>query len=285
MSLYDEALTLLAMTPDSTPKSGTWTNNLADRGRVLFDDAELFVNWLTSVNSFAFPRLRDDPLALPVIAKWLRHLEMLPPVGESPYANKETLFDIYRIPVSTVLMQYSWYAQQIETVSPGRILEIGPGYGGLARILCTIKPREYTILDIPSSLFCSYIYLRLNFPDARCVWCTKVEDLTKPADFRFVPADFWRHLLPETFDMAINTCSLGEMLPEVRDNYMELIHATSRHFYSHNRYNDRAPPPDTAIPALVLDDRWETLFDEIEGVAQTDPETPASREQLLRRIA
>ncbi len=283
MSLYAEALTLLAMTPDTTAKSGTWTNNLADRGRPLFDDAGTFVNWLTSCNSFCAPHLKDDPVASPTISKWLPHLKDIP-VGESPYACQASLFTIAGKQVSTVSLQHTYYAQQIERVSPDRILEIGAGFGGLARILCTIKPRSYTILDIPSSLFCSYVYLKLHFPDCTFAWATNEREMQSHADFFFVPAHLWRELMTYDFDMAINTCSMGEMLPESRDNYMKLIEQTCRHFYSHNRHNDKAPPPDTAIPAIVLDDKWETLFDEIEGAAQTDPETPASRELLLRRI-
>ena len=39
------------------------------------------------------------------------------------------------------------------------------------------------------------------------------------------------------------------------------------------------------LPAIILDDRWEILFDKVEGVAQIDPATPPSRELMVRRCA
>jgi hypothetical protein len=284
LSVWAEAKALLANTPDSSPASKLWTLNTQCIAEVIraYPDERGFIHWLTSVNFFTSPHMGS--LMYVVADKWLALLER-PVVEESPYANPLASFwRDFRL-LSTACLQANYYAQQVDTVNPVSILEIGAGYGVLARVLSLKAPRRYTILDLPVSLFCSYVFLRTHFPEKACIWVQSQSDLDSEADFHFVPASLAMSLASQSYDMAINTCSMGEMLPENRDDYLRLIGATSRHFYSHNREGERfhTLPADTALPAITLDNRWEYLFDETMGRAQVDPELPPSRELLVRR--
>ncbi len=288
--IYAEALELLAATPDDTAKSILWQDHnpsMINSARGACRDAPAFIQWLTSVNCFTAPHLASDPLRDVIIDDWLAILKNIP-VEESPHATEDGIVVRDGKRLSTQLLLHTYYAERIDTIKPMRILEIGAGFGGLARILNTKMPRSYTILDIPGSLFCSWVYLKTHFPHSIFTWCRDAADLDAPADFRFVPAHLWQDLKTHRFDMAVNTCSLGEMLPENRDNYLELIEATSAYFYSHNRESvDRVPslPKDTSVPAVILGTKWQIMFDETQGNAQTDPECPPSRELLVRICA
>ena len=282
--IWQEALEHLAATPDDTTRSELWVGNgdqlAAARDR--FDNCRDYIGWLTSVDHFTAPHAHDAPQ---IIDNWLAILKDVP-VEESPHATPGGIMVRDGKRLSTQLLLHTYYAGRIDTLKPIRILEIGAGFGGLARILNTTERRKYTILDIPGSLFCSYIYLRSHFPDRIFTWCQDAADLDAPADFRFVPARLWKDLMAHRFDMAINTCSMGEMLPENVVDYMQLIGETCQYFYSHNREGlERVPtlPKDTALPAVTLDDQWEIIFDEIGGNAQTDPLAPPSRELLVKR--
>ncbi len=81
------------------------------------------------------------------------------------------------------------------------------------------------------------------------MWAKDAADLDAPADFRYVPAHLWKALESHRYDMAINTCSMGEMLPERRDEYLALIEATCKYFYSHNRED-----------SVLLGPQWEALI-------------------------
>ncbi len=107
-----------------------------------------------------------------------------------------------------------------------RVLEIGPGYGALARTLMEIFPGqlEYILCDLPSGLFYSSVYVGHYHPEARMVsldipyagpapGCTLVPNHLVSS---VVTADF-------PVDVAINTMSMPEMsVPQV-DFYAGLI--------------------------------------------------------------
>jgi hypothetical protein len=267
--IYAEALKLLEATPDDTAKSELWTNNgngIAD-ARSRFSDGPAFIDWLTSVDCFTAPHPASDGDQLKTIDNWLAILKDVP-VEESPYATPSGIVMRDGKRLSTQLLLHTYYAGRIDTVKPMAILEIGAGFGGLARILNSKMQRQYTILDLPGSLFCSYVYLKTHFPDRTFKWCHTAADFGTSADFHFVPARLWKDLMGYSFDMAINTCSMGEMLPETVADYLSLIKETCSYFYSHNR---------TGSVAMA----GEILIDET-GAGQTDPLMPPSRELLVR---
>ncbi len=266
-ALWQEALDLLAATPDDTAKSELWINNSdgVERARRNFDNCQDFIRWVTSVDCFTAPHLSNQ--ADPIVAKWLTVLQDIP-VEESPYAAPTGIVIHEGKRISTQLLLHTYYAERIDTIKPMRVLEIGAGFGGLARILNEKMPRSYTILDIPGSLFCSYVYLKKNFPHRIFTWCQDAADLDAPADFKFVPAHLWQDLKAHRFDMAVNTCSMGEMLPETVTDYLGLIGETCAYFYSHNRNGS-------------IDGPWQAIIDEAGGSGQIDPLMPPSRELLI----
>ncbi len=73
-----------------------------------------------------------------------------------------------------------------------QILELGSGYGGMARVLSTYKPdAKFTLIDLPESLFFAYIYLKVHFPEKRVVYVSSEDEIfdnVKTADFLLVPS-------------------------------------------------------------------------------------------------
>ncbi len=271
--IYAEALDLIAGTPDDTPKSELWADTTRGliSARATFKDEFAFIDWLTSIDNFCMPHHGPDREI--IVDRWLAVMPEVA-VEESLLASAAGIVwrDSQRL--STQQMLHSYYAKQIDTIKPMRILEIGAGFGGLARILNTTMQRQYTILDLPSSLFCSFVYLKTHFPRAIHVWAKDAADLDAPADFRYVPAHLAEDLKSHRFDMAVNTCSLGEMLPETVNGYVDLIANTCKYFYSHNRVG--SVPIGEAFG-------WDKLIDVTGGDGQIDPAMPPSHEILVRR--
>ena len=206
--LYAHALELLQDTPDTGEASILWREkNPTRRAMYYFEDVPQMVAFVTSVNCFTTPRLRPDPQLEPIVDKWVKILGGLIPVDESPWAIPTSIVERNGRRLSAGMLQHTYYARHIDSEAPETILEIGAGFGGLARILNTIKPRRYTIVDLPSSLFYSYVYLRAHFPDAKCWWITRPIDFEGEPDFTFVPAPNWKYLLSKRFDIGVNTCS------------------------------------------------------------------------------
>jgi len=61
-------------------------------------------------------------------------------------------------------MRYAWQALEIDRklgIADKRVVEIGGGYGGLARMICALfSPKEYVIVDLPEVLDMTREYLR-----------------------------------------------------------------------------------------------------------------------------
>lgn len=268
--LWKEALELRAATPDPTERGEFWIDPIAHQAIAEHDNETDFIHFLTANNAFNVPHLTGDPLQKQVNDAWLAAMPAFwtyPRVEESPFCDPRAMYELDGRRVSNLLMMQMYYAQRIDSVGPETILEIGAGYGGLARVLQARQARKYVIVDLVDSLFCSYVYLKANCPSATFSWGT----LTA-ADFNFIPAHKAADLMGCRFDIAVNTCSLGEMTPIQRAEYIFQIGTTCKYFYSHNRIE----PPIT-IPAL-----WTPVFIETEGAAQAEPMTPPSIESLWR---
>ena len=117
---------------------------------------------------------------------------------------------------------------------PKRIMEIGGGYGALARLWLQneISPlEEYVILDIPEALFFSEVYLRTLYPGEVAYFgeedCGKARIVLVPIDLR----NNWK--IPA--DIVISTGSMQEMSPYwVREWMNWLDQSDSTHCYSLN---------------------------------------------------
>lgn len=118
------------------------------------------------------------------------------------------------------------------------ILEIGGGYGGLARMCLALNPATaYVIVDIEETLFFQAVYLTNTFGSDRVVLCGPRETLItkpKPGHIYLVPQSDFKKVLGCQFDLAINQQSMQEMNEMQIENYCDLMQKNTRQFYSCN---------------------------------------------------
>ena len=123
------------------------------------------------------------------------------------------------------------------------VFELGAGCGHLACTFKLLAPHcSYVIVDLPETLFFSYLFLRLNFPKAKFLYVTdknqiKPGDLEK-ADFTFIPTLLSNVVVGHPFHLFINTASLGEMPNSVIRHWMDFLqnHLKVRFIFTLNRY-------------------------------------------------
>jgi hypothetical protein len=116
---------------------------------------------------------------------------------------------------------------------PKRILEIGGGYGEIARLWLTnsIAPAEsYVIVDIPECLFFAEVALKAEFGDQVAYF----EGHDPGSRILLVPIPYLGDLIRPA-DLVLNTGSMQEMTDEWIDFYIEwLSKYDTRYFYSLN---------------------------------------------------
>jgi putative sugar O-methyltransferase len=156
------------------------------------------------------------------------------------------------------------------------VLELGAGYGGLARTLKLFFPRiSYAIIDIPETLYFSSLFLRLNFPDAKVCFVTDPAELSGPVsdyDFIFIPTKFAEVLLGSEFELFCNTASLGEMKNEIIKYWMDFIQnkVNVHYFFGLNRFLNTVIPEEhnwrlnENICSISFDPQWRILKWELE---------------------
>ncbi|KZR65057.1 putative sugar O-methyltransferase [Prochlorococcus sp. MIT 1306] len=120
------------------------------------------------------------------------------------------------------------------------LLEVGGGYGGLARIfLEATNDTKYILTDLPEMLFFSYSFIRANFPEKSVKITSSHEEIDlKEWDVNLVPIQFSESLLGHKFDAVINTGSLQEMPDKAISYWMNLIKNVvgDGFFYSFNYF-------------------------------------------------
>lgn len=120
-----------------------------------------------------------------------------------------------------------------------RVLEIGPGHGGLARALSGIfRDRvEYMMVDLPPMIHYAAVYLSLAGIDVDVAVSGRPPD--NGASHWLVPNYLLPHLADDlpTFDLVINTMSMNEMSAAQVHHYAALIRrllASDGVFYEEN---------------------------------------------------
>lgn len=177
-------------------------------------------------------RTRFDPLTRlkHVIPEYFEHIHNVPQryVVRTPRIFGEIGLDINGVLVHTdvVLCQsringllcsgvLEKISQDIERRGSARVLEIGAGYGALAYALKQIfaDRLEYIVVDLPSSLYYSTIYLSVLAGGEGC--CLLTSDDRPPEHFKnlFIANYLLDKALPflGPIDLAINTMSFPEM--------------------------------------------------------------------------
>lgn len=124
-----------------------------------------------------------------------------------------------------------------------RIVEIGAGYGGVAYFLLKSGiAKSYTIIDLPENLKLSSFFLTQNFKDKSYYIASSPEPCcpTKNIGLTFVPPGNIDSIKEWSFDLAINSDSLGEMPAETAKAYIQWIHehlAEQGCFFTKNGHN------------------------------------------------
>jgi putative sugar O-methyltransferase len=293
--------------PDAVRMSYLWQSahhDMHNKAIASIDDEHDLIAFLTENNAFTYPRLVDDPQCAPIADAYLVYLEkagtplrgMPDTIAESDLVGKRAVFQREGRAVSTMFLLHLCAALRIRdhTSDVQTVLEIGGGYGNLARVLRLFYPKQrYVIVDLLNSLYCSYVFLASHFPGLRLLFVTSESEIRSlnDYDFAFVPTEFFAGLRGRAFDLVVNTCSLGEMPQSTVDTYMHFLNqeAKVRFFYSINRFGHFDPNvvPDQANVSVKLDPDWRIrvwdAFGE-QGFAQIEPAAPRYLELLAERI-
>ena len=136
-------------------------------------------------------------------------------------------------------IRHACYADEILKLKPLTVLELGGGYGNLARIVKTCLPKvTYAIVDLPQTLTIASYFLLENFPNAKIA--LNPPDLSDLGQWDFVLLPNWRieDVPGESIDVFVNTGSLVEMDLDIVQNYLRQARRLVRedgYFYSVNR--------------------------------------------------
>lgn len=190
---------------------------------------------------------------------------------ESIYSDKNSLEEINGSLYSNIFLTHLYHYLRTTfnfnaKSKIRRVIEIGGGYGGLARIFKIMnKDITYAIIDVPESLFFAHVFLSLNFPGANIAYINenKKIDLDK-YDFVLIPVQFYQSLSNDEFEIVINTGSLQEM-PDLTVKFwmnfiQNFIHV--KMFYSFNYFlNNKKIYPETSKKEAnyicpILDPFW-----------------------------
>lgn len=283
-------------------KSAIWNANHKTTHGVAIEtinDPNELIKFLTGNNTFTYPRTTSDKEFNKIVEGYYAYLKReglslnsLPvEVAESNLIAPDTLFEKDGRQLSAMFLLHLCVALRIKkhTKNIETVLEIGGGYGNLARIMRLFNPQiKYVIVDLLDSLYCSYVFLRTHFRDASFIFVTQNNNNIDGYDFVFVPTEFFDSIT-NSFDIVVNTCSLGEMQQNEVNSYMKFINTNARYFYSVNRFGPSNPytSPDQANVSVILNPNWDILVWDVfgeTGFSQIEPIGPPHLELLAERL-
>lgn len=203
------------------------------------------------------------------------HLKWRGWLGESSYSDVSSIIEFEGGRYSAIFLLHLYFYLRIahvfySEIKPDRVMEIGGGYGALARIFKSMVPDlAYIIVDLPESLFFAYCFLSLNFPNAKIKYVTKKSKADLDAfDFILVPVQLCESIRGEEFDVVINTGSLQEMPSVTVAFWMGFIQdvVSAKAFYSFNYFllNKEkcleCSGKEANSSCLILDPWWEVKY-------------------------
>jgi putative sugar O-methyltransferase len=151
------------------------------------------------------------------------------------------------------------------------ILEIGAGFGSLARIIIKNKNVKYIIIDLPESNLITNYYLQNHFPNKKIfnyldLKKCKIEEQIKNFDIFILPPHpeiFINKKIP--FDFAINTRSFMEMNKKNINDYFDLVQKNINnggYFLNINRYEKSTTGNDLYFYKFNYDNLWDVIISE-----------------------
>lgn len=147
------------------------------------------------------------------------------------------------------------------------IVEVGGGYGGLARVIKTLSPRStYVVVDMLESLCYSAYFLTQSFPGASVLMVTEdnIDGLTpdklKAFDFVFLPEFLIESLKGIKEGLFINIFSFGEMNNTKVKRFFKMAQELN-HFTKIALLNIVFQKASPANPASFDQGEWMTYLD------------------------
>lgn len=153
-------------------------------------------------------------------------------LADNPRSIPETMYLYNGRLVSNV---FFWHFRTVlrckQDVNPSTIMEIGGGYGAIARLWLHMGIKRYFIFDLPESLFFAEVCLRTEFPGEVGYWQDDGDPGTRVV---LVPVSRANECGLQ-FDLVTSVGSLQEMSDSWVDFYMDwLDRHRPRFFYSLN---------------------------------------------------
>jgi len=144
-----------------------------------------------------------------------------------------------------------YQAGVLNRTDPARILEIGGGYGGLARSIMDYNPGvSYVICDLEETQFFQAIFLGNAFGFDAIELCADgipAGTTFEPGRFYLVPQRCADTVPADSVDLVINQQSLQEMTEDQIQRYINVIKRSARFFYSCNNQHSDAITADMQI--------------------------------------
>lgn len=167
-----------------------------------------------------------------------------------------------------IIHHLKWY-EEVEKYIKNNfvILEIGGGFGSLARIIINDKKCKYFLIDLPEANLMSNYYLQNHFPEKKIFnfldYKEKLlEDVIQNYDIFILP--------PETldkqnikFDFIINSRSFMEMNKKIIKKYFNLIQSKINidgYFLNINRYLKSTVGEDIKFDEYPYDNLWNIVI-------------------------
>lgn len=149
-------------------------------------------------------------------------------------------------PVFEYHYQANYFAQLLAPVSRPVVVEIGGGFGGLAKhIIDAVEDVTYIGLDLPENAALQQYYLSSCFPDRSGLFfgeCREeiTDDDIRDHDFILLPNFALSALRLSNVDLFVNIRSLSEMSHETISEYFHRISETRpKLFFHENLYKPR----------------------------------------------
>ena len=157
-------------------------------------------------------------------------VQALPPaLCESPYVLDKHCKTVAGRRLSSDFLNRLAWVFRLQTVldfpqQPFGIIEVGGGFGALARVFKILYPQSRIVLvDIPESLFFQHAFMKASFPDAKHQFVSRIDEPIGDADIVYVPNCFAAALQGSEFFLAVNTNSFGEMPETASSRWLELL--------------------------------------------------------------
>ena len=172
-----------------------------------------------------------------------------------------------------IIHHLKWY-EKIESYinNNSKIIEIGGGFGSLARIIIKNKNIKYFLIDLPEANLQSNFYLQNHFPDKKIFNYLdfknkNIENEIENYDIFILPPNAIKILTEKNFffDFVINSRSFMEMKKETIVGYFNFIQKKTNidgYFLNINRYSKSVVGEDIKFKDYPYDDFWNVVISE-----------------------